>query len=152
MDPSRSHATNEASQVVGMHSVNYLGAHIVDASLADHGAGGSWCTCHISSPHDVCHKQFGARTAFKLVWCDGSRVAALLDDYGNVLSSGKPTSEGAEVPQMGGEQARRMSWRVLDRSHNASWADRWRAACEAIAAGAAPSPALVEHDDMHDEL
>lgn len=57
MDSSKTHKTNEASRVVGMHRVNFLGSHIVDASLADRGPGGSWCTCHLSSPEDVCHKQ-----------------------------------------------------------------------------------------------
>ena len=57
MDTARQHQTNEHSRVVGMHHVNYLGAHIVKASLADRGPGGSWCTCHLSSPEDVCHKQ-----------------------------------------------------------------------------------------------
>ena len=50
------------------------------------GEGGSWCTCHISSPEDVCHKQFGARTAFKLVWCPGAnndfKTYTLVDDDG----------------------------------------------------------------------
>ena len=50
MDPERTHATNEASKVVGMHKVNFLGSHITEASLHDRGPGGSWCTCHISSP------------------------------------------------------------------------------------------------------
>ena len=71
MESGNTHQTNEASRVVGMHPVNYLGAHIVDASVSDLGPGGSWCTCHLSSPADVCHKQFGARTAFKLAWCRG---------------------------------------------------------------------------------
>lgn len=110
--------TNEKSRVRGMHAVNFLGAHITDASTpfpeeADEGGGGgSWCTCHLSSPEDVCHKQFGARTAFKLVWCHGTGVAALLDDYGNVLSTGKPLSAGGDVPRYGGERARQESWQV----------------------------------------
>ena len=149
MDPSRTHATNEASKVVGMHPVNALGSHILDASLADRGAGGSWCTCHLSSPEDVCHRQFGARTAFKLVWCEGTGVAALLDDYANVLASGKPTSDGGEMPDFGGARARRESWSVLSASANASWAARWRSACDAVAAGVPPSPAgVLEHDEL----
>lgn len=148
MDTGRAHNTNEESRVVGMHHVNYLGAHIVDASIADRGTGGSWCTCHISSPEDVCHKQFGARTAFKLVWCRGSGVAALLDDWANVLASGKPTAT-AEVPMYGGARARRDSWRVLDASRNESWRDRWRGACDAVEAGAAPGGAAsVAHDEL----
>ena len=154
MDPGRAHSTNEASQVTGMDRVNYLGAHITDASLVDRGAGGSWCTCHISSPEDVCHKQFGARTAFKLVWCHGTGVAALLDDWANVLTSGKPTSAAGaeEVPQFGGDRARAMSWRVLDGSHNASWAERWRASCNGVATALGASPSLAADIEEHDEL
>ena len=102
------HRTNEESRVVGMHRVNMLGPHIEDGSVAGHGAGGSWCTCHLSAPHDVCHKQFGAQPAFKLVWCDGTGVAALVDDHGNVMNSGKPTPDrdGSEVPDYGGARAR----------------------------------------------
>ena len=135
MDSQRTHNTNEKSKVVGMHSVNFLGSHIVDASLAEPGVGGSWCTCHLSSPADVCHKQFGARTSFKLVWCSGTGVAALLDDYGNLLNSGKPIADGDDVPSMGGAQARQANWRVLDQSGNASWAGMWRAACDRVAGG-----------------
>ena len=128
MATSNTHRTNEESRVVGMHRTNFLGAHIVDASVAELGDGGSWCTCHLSSPEDVCHRQFGARTAFKLTWCEGGRVAALLDDYGNVLSSGKPTSgmreDGSDIPSYGGASARHDSWRVLDGSRNQSWAAR----------------------------
>ena len=47
------HNTNEESKVAGMHPLNKLGAHIVKASLPARGPGGSWCTCHLSSPHDV---------------------------------------------------------------------------------------------------
>lgn len=73
---------------------------------------------------------------------------ALLDDYANVLTSGKPMSvSGEEVPYMGGRDAQRMSWRVLDESRNTSWAARWRASCEAIARGDAPVAEV-----MHDEL
>ena len=74
MTADDTHRTNEELRVVGMHAVNFLGTHIVDASLPEHGSGGSWCTCHLSSPEDVCHRQFGARTAFKLAWCSGTRV------------------------------------------------------------------------------
>ena len=151
MDTSRQHATNEQSKVVGMHQVNYLGSHIVDASIADRGTGGSWCTCHLSSPEDVCHRQFGARTAFKLVWCGGTGVAALLDDDANVLASGKPVARsGADVPGYGGERARQQSWRVLDESRNSSWAARWRDSCDAIASGDWHARRLVAEE--HDEL
>ena len=147
MDDSRTHNTNEQSKVVGMHEKNLLGPHITEASLTDHGPGGSWCTCHVSSPEDVCHRQFGARTAFKLVWCHGTGVAALLDDYANVLSSGKPTGRHSyslhsnPVPSMGGSAARMRSWGVLDSSPNSTWAARWRQTCD-----------NVEVDASHDEV
>lgn len=149
MDSTQQHETNEASRVAGMHAVNYLGSHIVDASISERGPGGSWCTCQISSPEDVCHRQFGARTAFKLVWCRGTGFAALLDDYANVLSHGKPTSARGEPPAMGGARAREQSWRVLDESKNASWASRWRAACDEVQYGAKAEAAEAEE---HDEL
>lgn len=58
------HRTNEKSNVIGMHNVNQLGPHITDASVGNYGEGGSWCTCHLSAPMDVCHKQFGAKPAW----------------------------------------------------------------------------------------
>ena len=60
-------------------------------------------------------------------------VAALLDDYANVLTTGKPTTDSRRVPSMGGAQARMASWKVLDQSPNVTWADRWRRTCDAIA-------------------
>lgn len=158
MDSSSTHRTNEESKVKGMHAVNFLGSHIVDASIATHGTGGSWCTCHLSSPADVCHKQFGARTAFKLVWCQGTGVAALLDDYGNVLTSGKPLGGDGSVPDYGGPRARQDAWRVLDGSHNTTWAQGWRAACERIANGehehevGLAAPSVQRSTTAHDEL
>ena len=154
--------------MAGMHPLNKLGAHIVKASLPARGPGGSWCTCHLSTPYDVraapvlaretppfprhlsssrsqvCHRQFGAQTAFKLVWCDGTRVAALVDvrhvertsrahdtanvstdraacdawqDDGNVLSRGKPLepTSGGGVPGHGDERARIEAWQVHGR-------------------------------------
>ena len=100
----------------------------------------------MSSPEDVCHKQFGARTAFKLVWCEGTGVAALIDDWGNVLSSGKPLPpDGGEVPMMGGARARQGSWQVLSHSHNHTWAERWRETCKVVTSG-------VDRGAVHDEL
>jgi hypothetical protein len=127
------HRTNEESRVVGMHSVNMLGPHIEEGSVAERGTGGSWCTCHLSAPLDVCHKQFGAQPAFKLVWCEGTGVAALVDDHGNVLNSGKPTPDrgGSEVPDYGGARARSDLWKVLTTSKNQTMQSRWRQSCDA---------------------
>lgn len=48
-------------------------------------------TCPFSRrPHDVCHQTFGSRTAFKLVWCEGSRLAVILDDRAKILNIGEP--------------------------------------------------------------
>ena len=157
MDDGSTHMTNEESKVVGMHQVNFLGSHIVDASVKELGPGGSWCTCHLSSPDDVCHKQFGARTAFKLVWCGGTGVAAILDDYANILASGKPTADDVgAVPDFGGQRARQDSWRVLDASHNLSWAHNWRAACERVASTSSQdvdeTAAHELGEPSHDEL
>ena len=147
MDSASTHRTNEEALVPGMHAVNLLGPHITDASLAESGRGGSWCTCQLSAPYDVCHKQFGARTAFKLVWCEGSGVAALIDDYGNVLTAGKPLG-GAAVPDYGGARARADAWRVLSGSSNASWAARWSAACGRATDGGGELSEHVDHDEL----
>eukprot|EP00322_Chrysochromulina_rotalis_P010891 CAMPEP_0115859490 /NCGR_PEP_ID=MMETSP0287-20121206/16642_1 /TAXON_ID=412157 /ORGANISM="Chrysochromulina rotalis, Strain UIO044" /LENGTH=245 /DNA_ID=CAMNT_0003313791 /DNA_START=12 /DNA_END=749 /DNA_ORIENTATION=+ len=159
MSTENTHRTNEESRVVGMHRKNFLGAHIIDASLPEHGLGGSWCTCHLSSPEDVCHKQFGARTAFKLTWCSGSRVAALFDDYGNVLASGKPTSnsdDGSDIPSMGGAPARLQSWQILARSRNQTWAQRWQSSCDRVIYPTATNQGDGRvgdvQTDTHDEL
>ncbi len=130
MESGSTHRTNERSRIPGMHAVNQLGPHIVAASIVG-GAwagGGSWCTCQMGSPYDVCHQQFGARTAFKLVWCDGTGVAVLVDDYGNPLARGKPLAE-SPPPAYGGSKARAQAWDVLAGSSNASWAAMWRDAC-----------------------
>lgn len=148
MESASTHRTNEDALVPGMHAVNQLGPHIVEASEASFGGGGSWCTCQMSAPYDVCHKQFGARTAFKLVWCEGTGVAALVDDYGNALAAGKPLG-GAAVPDYGGARARADAWRVLAGSSNKSWATRWAVACDRAARGEADEePAtLGRHGD-----
>lgn len=131
------HRTNEESRVEGMHRVNLLGPHIVDAAIADRGDGGSWCTCHLSAPMDVCHKQFGAQPAFKLVWCDGTGTAAVVDDHGNVLNRGKPqpdaaNGDGDRVPDYGGARARRDLWKVLATSKNMTMRGRWRRSCDTL--------------------
>ena len=144
------HRTNEESRVVGMHRVNMLGPHIEDGSVAGHGAGGSWCTCHLSAPHDVCHKQFGAQPAFKLVWCDGTGVAALVDDHGNVMNSGKPTPDrdGSEVPEYGGARARSDLWKVLATSKNQTMQGQWRQSCDALRGGSDDSKRPAQHDEL----
>ena len=139
------HRTNEESLVEGMHRVNLLGPHIVAAAVADRGDGGSWCTCHLSAPMDVCHKQFGAQPAFKLVWCDGTDTAAVVDDHGNVLNRGKPVPDAAgggdSVPDYGGARARRDLWKVLATSKNMTMRGRWRESCDTlIDDGAAVDP------------
>ena len=57
MAAGNTHRTNEESRVPGMHQINLLGPHIEAASVSARGDGGSWCTCHLSAPYDVCHKQ-----------------------------------------------------------------------------------------------
>ena len=80
------------------------------------------------------------------MWCAGTGVAALLDDYGNVLSSGKPLGGGDGVPTFGGAAARQRSWQVLARSRNQSWASRWEASCERVHSSGTSSYS----DDQHD--
>ena len=146
MQSEQTQKTNEESKVVGMHSVNFLGDHIVDASLKSHGDGGSWCTCHLSAPHDVCHKQFGARPAFKLVFCHGGGQAALMDDDGNILASGKPLPDGGTVPEYGGERARKQLWGVLVKSKNETMTSRWLRSCDAATAFA--EDGTLDHDEL----
>ena len=126
-----------------MHQVNLLGPHITKASTASHGPGGSWCTCHLNSPFDVCHKQFGSSTAFKLVWCKGSQLAAVTDDSGNLLNWGRPQGDSNRVPGYGAAKARAQDWSVLENSPNATMTERWVAACEEaedhVARGRRPS-------------
>eukprot|EP01083_Nonionella_stella_P318562 1165134_1 len=65
-----SFVTNQHSHVTGMHPINQLGPHITQNSiLVGNDNNGSWCTCHHGAPKDVCHLQFGAMLAFKLIWC-----------------------------------------------------------------------------------
>eukprot|EP00967_Tisochrysis_lutea_P130009 scaffold224251_cov27-Tisochrysis_lutea.AAC.1 len=177
MAASQHHNTNEESRVVGMHTVNYLGEHIIAASDPELGEGGSWCTCQLSAPYDVCHRQFGARTAWTLLWCEGSGIATLVDDDANVLASGKPFVLGSEMPRYGGRRARRQAWNVIVSSRNTTWSSRFRAACdnnkssllsgsESVADGATDVPtrntengklatdrmAPTASEDHHDEL
>ena len=42
------------------------------------------CTCQLSAPRDVCHQQFGASPAFKLIWCEASTLAIAVTDDGTV--------------------------------------------------------------------
>lgn len=128
MAADSTHRTNEESLVPGMHPVNLLGPHITEASISSHGPGGSWCTCHLNSPFDVCHKQFGSSTAFKLVWCEGSTLAAITDDSGNLLNWGRP--HGNAIPGYGAATARAQDWKVLVNSPNATMTQRWAVACE----------------------
>ena len=80
----------------------------------------------------------------------------MLDDYGNVLSSGKPVGRpdtdapaGSNVPDFGGAAARKRSWTVIANSRNRTWASSWMAACARVASGGA---AAEFWDAAHDEL
>ena len=105
--------TNEHSKIDGMHRINYLGDHIIKYSIElNNDKNGSWCTCHMNVPNDVCHKQFGAINAFKLIWCpddpylvtpyvrDNSVkfMAVIIDNDGNVLNHGYPIIQKNEKP------------------------------------------------------
>tara|TARA_B100000524_G_scaffold334616_1_gene223290 strand:+ start:1231 stop:1980 length:750 start_codon:yes stop_codon:yes gene_type:complete len=91
-----------------------LGPAIKDASSATHGDGGSWCTCQLGFPDDICHRAFGARTAFKLVWCWGTHLGALMDDEARVLAHGTP--HALKEAHFG---HRVDAWRILTNSNNA---------------------------------
>ena len=89
----------------------------------------------------MCHKQFGSSTAFKLVWCEGSQLAAITDDSGNLLNWGRP--RGSNVPGYGAATARAQDWKVLANSPNTTMTQRWQTACETarqnVEAGRKPS-------------
>jgi len=129
MVPETAQRTNEESKVVGMHPTNFLGSHIVDGSVKSLGTGGSWCTCQLSAPRDVCHQQFGAEPAFKLIWCQGSTLAIAVTDEGELLNYGRP-SGGSQIPRYGTESARRNNWRIIDTSGDAEYKARIVAACK----------------------
>ena len=105
MQAGVSHNENEG-RVAGMHRSNQLGPGITASSLESHGSGGSWCTCHIGAgkapPRDVCHVQFEARIAFKLVWCPGGSSPpaferyVIVDDDGALLATGLPDQDSVE--------------------------------------------------------
>ena len=130
MEVSHAHRTNEESRVPGMHAVNALGAHIIDGSVKQAGPGGSWCTCQLAAPYDVCHRQFGAEVAFKLMWCEVERgaLAAVVDEWGNLLNQ-RWFEEAVQVPTMGGPRARTQAWAVISRSSNSTMRLRWEDAC-----------------------
>lgn len=89
-------------RVAGIHAANALGDGIRAARVDALGSGGSWCTCAMGGatvpPGDVCHVQFNARPAFKLVWCEGPDgdpdAFVLADDWGNRLAGPAVPSGG----------------------------------------------------------
>ena len=111
-------ANENAGRVAGMHQQNQLGPGIQASSLDEHGGGGSWCTCHIgagsSPPRDVCHVQFEAQIAFKLVWCPGRDDAydryTIVSDDGELLAQGRP---GGDLPP---KSERRQNFKVVEGS------------------------------------
>ena len=134
MQSEQTQKTNEESKVVGMHSVNFLGDHIVDASLKSHGDGGSWCTCHLSAPHDVCHKQFGARPAFKLVFLPRRRPGRADGRRRQHPGLGQAAARRRNRARVGGERARKQLWGVLVKSKNETMTSRWLRSCDAATA------------------
>lgn len=169
METSHSHRTNEESRVPGMHAVNQLGPHIVDGSLdnSEFGTGGSWCTCQLGTPRDVCHRQFGAEVAFKLLWCPvpplgneesiitmssvAGALAVIVDEWGNLLNQrrfrpdGRPFVGG--IPTHRGPAARAQAWDVIAASRNGTMRMRWEDAC-ARATRLTARPAAATHSEL----
>mmetsp|Transcript_57480 Transcript_57480/g.105721 ORF Transcript_57480/g.105721 Transcript_57480/m.105721 type:complete len:269 (+) Transcript_57480:39-845(+) len=88
--------SNADGAVARISRGNQLGPHIQQASLPEHGIGGSWSTCtngaHLTPPSDVAHVQFSSRVAFKLVWVPPEFTTfVLVDDEGGFLKKGTPT-------------------------------------------------------------
>merc|ERR1719150_3401500 len=90
--------SNADGAVAQISRRNQLGSHIQQASLPEHGPGGSWSTCtngaHLTPPSDVAHVQFSSRVAFKLVWVPPDfELFVLVDDEGRELRRGTPSGE-----------------------------------------------------------
>jgi len=101
---------NSDGAVAQISRGNLLGPHIAQASLKEHGPGGSWSTCtngpHLSPPSDVAHVQFSARVAFKLVWVPPAFTQfVLVDDEGSLLNHGTPSGELPDVRYRQGNYA-----------------------------------------------
>jgi hypothetical protein len=113
-------ANENAGRVEGIVQRNQLGGAITSTSVAEPGDGGSWCTCQVgagrSPPRDVCHVQFEAALAFKLVWCpagqpdsshEGFHSFVLVDDTGALLARGQPSGV---LPYL---DERRGNWEIV---------------------------------------
>lgn len=92
--PDGSQDKENQGQVQGIAIGNQLGEGIRAASSPALPAGGSWCTCALSVPQDVCHAQFHAYTGFYLVWCPQKdfKTFVLVDDAGKLLTCGAPSA------------------------------------------------------------
>ena len=116
---------------VGKVGTNSLHDQISAATNPALGDGGSWCTCQLRTPYDVCHRQFGSRTAFKFVWC-APGLAAILDDDARVITYGQPV----DLPPNHAEMAQR-SWEHLMASaklgpRSEASVGGWLAACDKV--------------------
>mmetsp|Transcript_30199 Transcript_30199/g.61527 ORF Transcript_30199/g.61527 Transcript_30199/m.61527 type:complete len:261 (+) Transcript_30199:242-1024(+) len=127
--------SNGDGAVRGISTANALGAGIRAASLPELGEGGSWSTCMIGSakapPQDVAHVQFKSRVAFKLVWSPASpafRSFVLVDDAGQLLARGAPSSGLEDSPGYGGPslEQRKMNYDLVRGSKYAVAAGRPR--------------------------
>jgi len=94
---------------------------------------------------DVCHKQFGAEPAWKLLWCHGTSLAVVATDSGEVLNYGRPHDTGSGIPEYGAQSARRDSWRVIQGSHDLEYKQRMFAACK-------KAEDMLRSDTMKNEL
>jgi hypothetical protein len=128
---SVSQNSNADGAVAMISRRNLLGPHIEQASLPEHGPGGSWSTCtngaHETPPRDVAHVQFSSRVAFKLVWVPPDFTQfVLVDDEGRELRRGTPSGS---LPS---PYARRGNYELVR-------GGKYATAADAIAAGA-PEP------------
>lgn len=131
MVDSVSFKDNSDGAVAMISKGNLLGPHITQASLSEHGPGGSWSTCtngaHLTPPSDVAHVQFSARVAFKLVWVPPAFTQfVLVDDEGALLKYGTPSGD---LPHA---RSRQGNYGLVKGGKYATVADR-------IAAGELPS-------------
>ena len=77
----------------------------------------------------MCHLQFGAKIAFKAVWCPNESVddfmLLMIDNDGALLNYGKPTDQPSFYTKLS-------NWRVIESSENAKFKADITAHCNAV--------------------
>ena len=135
------YSVTSSKRVVALSS-GELDATKCVAVLGQTAADDGWCLQNCGNTPPNCPPE--------LCSCDGTGVAALVDDHGNALNSGKPTPDrdGSEVPDYGGARARSDLWKVLATSKNQTMQGQWRQSCDALRGGSDDSKRPAQHDEL----